>query len=84
MHMYVVNKCICGRLHQKKETSSTFLLAIEIFLSERAEPDKMEYKYLTFSYVKVNVTHLIYLSDMAITQIRPFFNLFVYLFLMWR
>ena len=54
----------------KKNTAPTFSLATGNLLIDMAKPDKMEYKCLTL-YFKINVTHLIYLSNMAITQISP-------------
>ena len=43
-------------------------------LWERAEPDKLYVKYMTLHYVKIKTNYLIYMPNMASSQINPFFS----------
>ena len=53
--------------------SPTFSLPTGYLLNERKEPDDLWYKCLALNYVKIIIIHLIYVSNMATTQISHFF-----------
>ena len=68
--MRFVSICDC-KYTIKSTTSSNLSLATGNLLSEGIRLDNLKFKCLTLHYVKIIVSHLIYVQNMAILQISP-------------
>lgn len=78
--MFYIVMCIDMWLsiwHQKNDVTYSLTCSWKSFKWKRITRWNRE-KCLTFNYVKINVTHLIYLSNMAIAQINYLLNVWFF------